>query len=361
MSKEIALQHLLKQMETGSMVRKAVLELARHKKAGEWNRHVFLPIEKFMNVVVDSAMEKTGIFSRAIMERQIMLAGLYPLVLQYSLIMWSISKKVYSFESELFEELRNTECSGILQRDLLLHMPEPCIALHVPTLYEDGFEYVIFTYSNGKEDGSVRLYMLLQDGEDLTPNISDYDSRFLYIDLDKEELPIDQLWQIEGDLRESDRKEYQLLFPDRDLEVSDEEIKQHITEKINFYVKKILPFLIYLCTYQPDIECITPDKYVKRNPDMIRRYVAGRAVSKVLRESKKRYLSESHAAGSHKRPHYRNAYYRRQQYGHRPKDNEPDRREHRIIWIPPTYVNMKDMYAEESSVQRIKHAKKKQI
>ena len=54
MSKEIALQHLLKQMETGSMVRKAVLELARHKKAGEWNRHVFLPIEKFMNVVLDS-------------------------------------------------------------------------------------------------------------------------------------------------------------------------------------------------------------------------------------------------------------------------------------------------------------------
>lgn len=359
MSKEIALQQLWSDMtcETGTDFRRAVFEAMRRKKNGEWDRRVYLPIENFLDVVIENAMKKTGIISRWMIEKKIMQAGLYPLVLQYSIVMWSITKKVYSFEKELFDELKDTECEGILQRDLLLHMPEPCIALHVPGLYDEGYEYVVFTYSTNKKDGNIRLYMLLQDGETLTLNKDDYDSRFLYIDLDKDELPIDHLWQIGREIQDGDKKEYHVLFPDRDTEPSEEEMKDHLSQKINQYVRKVLPFLLYLCTYQPDVECITPDKYIKRNPDIVRRYIAGKAVSKVLRESKKRYLGESQPTGSHKRPHYRNAYYRRQLYGHRPKEGEPDTREHKLIWLPPTYVNMRDFFPEESNVQRIKHCK----
>jgi len=333
-------------------------EVVKQRRGKDWNEKIVIPLSDFVDTYCETAAHSARIPDLDAEMHIVFSANNLAAILPWAVFSWAYTKGIYRFDPDLLSELKSSEFVGSIQRDVLFRLPEPVTVIHVPGLYDEGFEYVFFLFSPDPSSDSLRMYVIFQDGENDTTDPTDWDSSYHWFSLNKESLEIEDFWpgvQIENaDSKEAlyikehyIREEFIRLYPEENpINISISDQSAAIGVKLTARMKKILPFLLYLCTYNPDIQLVTPLKQLKASPDMPKKYIVGQRVGQVLRKYKKQYLqtgSAIHGKGTTKRPHYRCAYFRQQLYGAHPLAGEPDRREHRLKWIAASYVNMKDM------------------
>ena len=333
-------------------------EVVKQRRGKDWSEKIVIPLSDFVDTYCKAAARAAQMPSLDAEMHTLFSANNLAAILPWALFSWSYTKGIYRFDPDLLPELKSSEFVGSIPRDVLLRLPEPATVIHVPGLYDEGFEYVFFLISSAPDSEELRMYVIFQDGENDTTDPTDWDSSYHWFSLNKESLEIEDFWpgyQItNSDSKEARyikesyiREEFIRQFPKenpQNVAVSDQSTA--IGVKLTARMQKILPFYLYLCTYNPDIQLVTPLKQLKASPDMPKKYVVGQRVGQVLRKYKKQYLqagSAIHGKGTPKRPHYRCAYFRQQLYGAHPRPGEPDRREHRLKWIAAAYVNMKDL------------------
>jgi|GEM_PF-5739970 len=345
-------------------------EVVKQRRGKDWNEKIVIPLSDFVDTYCQAAAHAAQLPSLDAEMCALFSANNLAAILPWAVFSWSYTKGIYRFDPDLLLELKSSEFLGSIQCDVLLRTPEPVTIIHVPGLYEEGFEYVFFLFNSDPSSDTLRMYVVFQDGENDSSDPADWDSSYHWFSLNKDSLMIEDFWpgvQINNaDTREEKyikehyiREEFIRLFPaENPQNVSLFDQSAAIGVRLTARMQKVLPFLLYLCTYNPDIQLITPLKQLKASPDMPKKYVVGQRVGQVLRKYKKQYLQTGtviHGKGKPKRPHYRNPYFRQQLYGARPLPGERDRRERRLKWIAAAYVNMKDLDPTTQIPTNIKH------
>jgi len=345
-------------------------DIVKQRRGKDWNEKIIIPLSEYVDTYCETAARATRIAGLEAEMRNLFSSNNLAAILPWAVFSWAYTKGIYRFDPDLLSELKSSEFIGSIQRDVLLRLPEPVTVIHVPGLYDEGFEYVFFLISSAPDSEDLRMYVIFQDGENDNIDPQEWDSSYHWFSLNKESLAIEDFWP-GYQIKNSDSKEARYI---KESYIREEFIRQYPTKNpqnvsvsdqsyligvnLTARMQKVLPFLLYLCTYNPDIQLVTPIKQLKASPDMPKKYVVGQKVGQILRKYKKQYLQESsaiHGKGTPKRPHYRSPYFRQQLYGAHPRPGEPDRREHRLKWIAAAYVNMKELDPTSQVFTNIKH------
>lgn len=361
MAKRVAPEELLNGYKSNPYtvdVHRILRKMVEEKRGKEWDKRVLIPMDTFIETYCKSIGKLTGrpIMGKRLEEEYVKNNLAY--ILETALFTWSCTKGIYRFDDALFEELKTAEFTGYVQRSILERIPEPCTVINIKGLFEEGFDYVMFLLNVNPITNKLCMFVILQDGE-TEENFDNWDTSYFWFSLEKEALGMEDFWNgyklalarceddTEGPQLDNAyiEHEYVRLFGMQHAdELSLQEKTEAISNRIRYYMKKVLPYLLYVCTYNPDIRLLTPEKALKASPDMPKKYVVGERVGQVLRTYKTRYVTAKDGdrkTGPQKRPHFRNSYFRQQLYGPRPKGDEPDQRYHKLIWVPASYINMK--------------------
>ncbi len=247
--------------------------------------------------------------------------------------LWIKSKNIYKFDSTLKEEIVAGEWTGTINMDLFRYLPEDILLLDLEDTIPD-FRYALVKLDkNPSRNNTLVLEIVLQDESEKD---EDLETKFFQLDLAGQTIDdmLDQIFEkVDIDLA----LENNLLQLDQNL---DKEMKEQLLKQFaRKHVEKVLPFIIYMCSYQPDIVQLTPEKIVKRNPGMPVKHIVGQRVGQVLRKYKKAYETAEAGSGQSRRPHVRRGHFRQQWYGPR----NSDQRTQKTIWIAPSYVNMDEL------------------
>lgn len=254
---------------------------------------------------------------------------------------WNKTRGIYRFDEDLLESLVQSRIEYPIPARVFEALPEPCMVIRVPEGYfEEGFRYVyaMIERHNKEED---HLLIVLHDGEDEDLGDQDYayySFPFLNGLFDPNNL--------------MSRAEHDASFMSQYGEMLKKDKTGH-QKKARQSMQKVIPLLLYMCEYQPDIERVTPEKAIRSDPGRAVKYTVGNRAGTILRTHKKVYIRDGHLtqSGKKKSPHYRRPYFRIQNYGPRPKPGEKDQREKRTIWIHGCFVN-KNLIPEEGMPTR---------
>lgn len=247
--------------------------------------------------------------------------------------LWTKSKNIYKFDPTLKEEILAGEWTGTINMDIFSHLPEDILFLDLEDTIP-GFRYALVKLDiKPSRNNAPVLEIVLQDDSDKD---EDLETKFFQLDLAGQTIDdmLDQIFEkVDLDLA----LENNLLQIDQNL---DKELKEQLLKQFaRKHVEKVLPFIIYMCSYQPDIVQLTPEKIIKRNPGMAVKHVVGQRVGQVLRKYKKAYETAEPGTGQAKRPHVRRGHFRQQWYGPR----NSGQRKQKTIWIAPSYINMDEL------------------
>lgn len=260
---------------------------------------------------------------------------------------WNKTRGIYRYDDDLLETLVQSRIEYPIPAKVFEALPEPCTVIRVPEEYfEERFRYIYAMIERhiGEED---HLLIVLHDGEDEDEGDQDY--AFYSFPFQDGLFDPDNLMS---------RAEHDASFVSKYGEILKEDKTQRLG-KARQSMQKVIPLLLYMCEYQPDIERVTPEKAMHTDPGRAIKYVVGTRSGTILRSYKKVYIRDGRISktGKQKSPHYRRPYFRIQNYGPRPKPGEPDRRDKRTIWIHGSFVN-KDRFSEgEPPVRTITYAK----
>ncbi len=261
-------------------------------------------------------------------------------MLAWATYVWEKTKGVYRFDPVFLAELEKSEFTYPIPSDVLRHLPEPCTVIRLPDgFYKEGFRYV-FVIQDETPYGK-QLVLMFQDGEPEDPK--DWDTSYMTI-------PLNQKWVEEKDVGmlnspienpggDPNPDVSGVRLPGRTEPVKNGKELVLYHHKL---ARKILPLLIYLGSYQPDIERVTTDHAIKNDPGRPIKHEVGAQTAILMQKVKKEYEQtegQEIGKGQKKTPHYRRPHFRMQILGPRPKTGEPDKRYHRVTWVSGSFIH----------------------
>jgi len=247
----------------------------------------------------------------------------YPPELVAALAAWRITKGIYRFDVDLFDELVESSLEGEIPSEVLFQLPEWCVYVELPESSYDGF----FCFINHDIDSPVPTLTFL-----LT--LPNKEIRYLRIKLGK--------WTI----NEALNRYFDELKKKRESEGKTIEIEMdpNSTEVAMMLVNLVL----YICTPDADYEKnehtgFSSRKGIKKNKTGAAKnpkiWEVGVRIGSVLRKAKARSNFPSTGQGTHAspRPHYRKAHWHSYRLGAR---NKPDEQKLVLKWLSPILVGV---------------------
>lgn len=252
-----------------------------------------------------------------------------------ALYYWNVNKNIYKFDAELAKEIENSDWIGSMPMSIFKNLPEPLILLDMQGIL-DKFRYVLIKKDTaGEEQERETLEILLQDDREI---VEDAECKHYLLDYGDHSVE-DAINKLFASLTTDElSKAYESSIEIEGVKEEEPEKKRAaLIEIATNYVRKILPFLLYMCSYQADIIRVTPEKVKKKNPEMPTKYIVGQKTGVLLKKHRKIYEQQTPASetGRHTRPHIRRGHFRNQWYGSEKQNN----RRQQALWIAPVFIN----------------------
>lgn len=279
-----------------------------------------------------------------------------------ALIGWNYTKGIYKFNPELFEEIKNTKITGNIPTDVLYRLPEWCCYIDTPSLeihggmaYINGF-FVYLEYDINTKRSELRFwYEIIYKQESANKKNLGTDSIVHIGDWDVEEgvnksiiESIRVLDQMGVDANEQIKKLLSGYGESEDF--LDKDIISDSTLLTTETVKQLLPFVLYICSNEPDIKKIN-NTLPKRPkpisihgakkriiaPKQVKTWLVGEKVgadlSKLKKEKEEYSQSQNSEAHRTVSPHIRRAHW----HGYY-KNDEAGEKVFFYKWLPPILV-----------------------
>lgn len=254
---------------------------------------------------------------------------------------WKKSKNIYRFDPDLAQEIKKAKWDDVIHPDILERIPEEVFVLNIKNLFPEkkhlnNYSYLVVRKDYNHELKEKVICFLFQEEGDLNDINTTFYSYALNCcnikDLHKTYMSEYPDSYINAFMAES--------FPEQ-TNKSIEEKHRFLQAEANEKLSAIMPFILYVCSYNPDIIKVTGDRQVKKNPEILRQHQIGTRVGQKLRSYKKAYTSTKDGSNGTKtkRPHFRVAHFRNQWYG----SEKADDKKQKLIWVPPSYIHAPEL------------------
>lgn len=246
---------------------------------------------------------------------------------------WRSSQLIYRFDQTLIEELEKTQIKGNLPSELLLRLPAWRVFIETPWINIPGSSEKAVGFFVGLDYDDIHYFKPIMNFNFISKK------------------------SISGERVYAQTYLFDLIIGDWTIDESLERVKEYLqiknlsvfsaseTDETAKLARAVLPFVLYLCSDQPDMPALPPVHRHKKTgrivpPQEPRIWDVGTRIGAAIRRSRQEQQIESESqggTGSRKRPHVRAAHWHTFLTGPR-KSDEPQKP--RVRWIPPIGVNL---------------------